>query len=189
MERSTASKMNEWCLSNQGCAYLKWYASMHSLNRKYMWLLSCTWSCSWAAMSGGGGALTFLSRRSRLWRRWSKWIAAFPDWSSKIKILLKCLYCEVSLSTLKSTIQIKCISIALWNDANTNIINKSYFLNRLFWISSNMATSVFSASASGIVTFSPVSLLTATHWRCCISLGPTSRRIGTPWQRKSQRWS
>lgn len=47
-------------------------------------------------------------------------------------------------------------------------------------MSSNMAGSCFSTSASGTVTFAPESLLTATHWRCCRSLGPTSRRIGTP---------
>lgn len=56
----------------------------------------------------------------------------------------------------------------------------SYFLNKQDWMCSNMARSCFSTSASGTVTFAPVSLLTATHWRCCKSLGPTSRRIGTP---------
>ncbi|TNN58773.1 hypothetical protein EYF80_031018 [Liparis tanakae] len=35
--------------------------------------------------------------------------------------------------------------------------------DRLLWISSNSATSLFSTSASGMVTFAPVSLLTATH--------------------------
>lgn len=64
----------------------------------------------------------------------------------------------------------------------------TYFLNRLFWMSSNMATILFSTSSSGIVTFAPVSLLTVTHWRCCISLGPTSRRIGTPCMRHRHTW-
>lgn len=59
----------------------------------------------------------------------------------------------------------------------------SYFLNRFVWMSSSMASSFFSTSASGSVTLSPVSLLTATHWRCCMSLGPTSTRMGTPWMK------
>lgn len=59
----------------------------------------------------------------------------------------------------------------------------SYFLNKQDWMSSNMVGSCFSTSASGTVTFAPVSRLTATHWRCSRSLGPTSRRIGTPWMR------
>lgn len=39
----------------------------------------------------------------------------------------------------------------------------SYFLNRQVWMSSNMASSLFSTSSSGMVTFAPESLLTATH--------------------------
>ena len=61
-----------------------------------------------------------------------------------------------------------------------NLLVKSYLVNRLFCMSSNMVVRVFTTSASGTVCFSPVSRLTTTHWFCFMSLGPTSRRIGTP---------
>lgn len=55
-----------------------------------------------------------------------------------------------------------------------------YLLKRLFWISSRRLVILFSVSASGNMIFSPVSLLTATHWPCFRSFGPTSNLMGTP---------
>lgn len=87
-----------------------------------------------------------------------------------------------NLESIKKSVKIDFIPhfLAGWRMVGRWSRATSYFLNKDDWMSSNMASSCFSTSASGTVTFAPESLLTATHWRCCRSLGPTSRRIGTP---------
>lgn len=57
---------------------------------------------------------------------------------------------------------------------------QTYLLNRLSWMFLSRSLSCCPMFWFFSVSFSAVSLLTATSWFCLISRGPSSTRIGTP---------